>query len=339
MSGSKQRIAVLVDGFTRHREIALREGEAVVAALGEAGHHAAAVFVDRDLDLALRQGRFDVAFVLSRGRYAADGCLQGTLELLGIPYTGSSLLGCALAMNRGKAQEILRLHNLPTAPSYVMRADSQRRILDLHGSFGFPVLVSPTGVGTAGGPTLVSDELELEAAVDHAFRLGDEVLVERLIEGRAVTVAVLDGAALGAIDLGPLLARLDPSLHGAGPDRGDRAEGRVRMRLASARHRSLLRMAEQCCEALAIEGPALVELTVSDRLNEVVRSIDPAPALAPGSAFARLAASAGLDYEDLIEEILKGARLRAHGRRRERRAAQSAFAGSERRTGLQAIMH
>jgi D-alanine-D-alanine ligase len=336
MSGSKQRIAVLVDGFSRHREIALREGEAVVAALAEAGHDAAPVFVDRDLDLALRQGRFDVAFVLSRGRYASDGCLQGALELLGIPYTGSSLLACSLATNRGKAKEILRLCNLPTAPAYIMRSDSDRRIVDHHGSFGFPVVVSPIGVGLPGSPTLVNDELDLETAVEHAFRLGDEVLVERLVDGRAVTVAVLDGTAMGAMDMGPLVSRLD-----TGAPVSDRGElgGRLRIRFAVARQRSLLRIAEQTCEALGIEGPALVELTVSDRLNEVVRAVDPVPGLLPGGIFARIAASAGLAYEDLIEEVLRGARLRAHGRRRERRAAQVPFAGGERRMGAHALMH
>ena len=335
-----QRIAVLVDGFTRHREVALREGQAVVAALGEAGHHAVPVFVDRDLDLALRQGRFDVAFVLSRGRYAADGCLQGTLELLGIPYTGSGLLGCSLAMNRGKAKEVLRLCNLPTAPAYVLRAEGERRLLEHHGSFGFPVLVSPTAAGVAGGPTLVNDELELEAAVEHAFRAGDEVLIERLIEGRAVTVAVLDGSALGAVDLGPLSARLDeaPAAEGSG-ERAERAEPRPRVRFVAARYRSLLRMAEQSCDALAVEGPALVELTVSDRLNEIVRAVNPAPALMPRGLFARIAGGAGLSYEDLVEEILRGARLRAHGRRRERRTVQVAFTGNERRSGLHALMH
>jgi hypothetical protein len=144
------------------------------------------------------------------------------------------------------------------------------------------------------------------------------------------------------VDLGPLTARLDDGSQGndgEGGERPERGEGRLRMRFVAARYRSLLRMAEQSCEALAVEGPALVELTVSDRLNEVVRAVNPAPSLVPRALFSRVAAGAGIGYEDLIEEILRGARLRAHGRRRDRRTVQVAFAGNERRSGLQALMH
>jgi D-alanine-D-alanine ligase len=332
MSGVKQRVAVLVDGMNRHRDHHLRAGQAIVEALAEAGHQAHPLFVDRDLDVSLRQGRFDCAFLATRGRYAADGCLQGLLEMLGIAYTGSGVFASALAMNQAKCKDVLRLHNLPTAPAYVIRADSERSILDHHGSFGFPVVVSAAGSGIGPGVSLASDELELEAAVEEAFRCGDEVLVERLVEGRVVSVAVLDGTPLGAIDLGALVNLLTA----ARPERGD---GRLKSRFAAARYRSLLRIAQQTCEALGVEGAALIELTVSDRLNEVVRAVDVAPVLTPSSPFGRIAAGVGLSFEDLVEEILRGARLKAHGQRRERRTLQVAFMGPERRNGLQALPH
>ena len=344
MSGSKQRVAVLVDGMNRQRDMHLRSGQAIVDALAEAGHEARPVFVDRDLDVSLRQGRFDVGFVATRGRYASDGCLQGLLEMLGIAYTGSGVFASALAMNQAKCKDVLRLHNLPTAPAYVIRADaaSERTVLDHHGSFGFPVVVSPAGAGIGPGVSLASDELELEVAVDEAFRCGDEVLVERLVDGRVVTVAVLDGTPLGALDLGALVSLLN----GSRPDRGDgrsraeaRPDGRLKARFAAARYRSLLRIAQQTCEVLGVEGAALIELTVSDRLNEVVRSVDVSPVLGPATTFGRIAANAGLGFEDLIEEVLRGARLKAHGQRRNRRALQVAFMGPERRNGLQALPH
>jgi D-alanine-D-alanine ligase len=347
MSGSKQRVAVLVDGMNRQRDMHLRSGQAILDALAECGHEARLVFVDRDVDVSLRQGRFDVGFVATRGRYASDGCLQGLLEMMGIAYTGSGVFASALAMNQAKCKDVLRLHNLPTAPAYVIRVDavSEKSVLDHHGNFGFPVVVSSAGAGIGPGVSLASDELELEAAVDEAFRCGDEVLVERLVDGRVVTVAVLDGTPLGALDLGSLVGLLD----GPRPDRGDgrgrsdaRPEGRdgkLKARFAAARYRSLLRIAQQSCETLGAEGATLVELTVSDRLNEVVRSVDVSPTLGPGSTFARIASSVGLGFEDLIEEVLRGARLKAHGQRRERRALQVAFMGPERRNGLQALPH
>jgi D-alanine-D-alanine ligase len=344
MSGSKQRIAVLLDGFGAHRAepVTMSSGPAaaILAALTESGHEARPLLVDRDLDLSLRQGRYEVAFLATRGRYLSDGCLQGLLEVLGIAYTGSGVLASALATNQARSRDVLRLANLPTAPAYLHRADSDRSPLEHHGSFGFPVVVSPAGSGLGSGATLASDELELEAAVEEAFRVGDEVLVERLCEGRLVTVAVLDGTPLGAMDRGPLVDQLGGGAGDAGAgERGPRADSKLRFRFAAGRYRSLLRIAQQSCEALGVEGAALVDLVVSDRLNEVVRGVDPAPILTPSSPYGRLAASAGLSFEDLCEEILRGARLRAHGRRRERRAAQVPYVGTERRYGLPAMTH
>ncbi len=329
MSGSSQRIGVLVDGISRQRELALKSGEAIVGALNEVGHQAAALFLDRDLDLLLRQGSYDVAFLATRGRYAADGCVQGLLEMLGIPYTGSGVFASALSMNRSKTKELLRLANLPTAPAYVLRSHTHRNVLERHGAFGFPVVVSPADAGLGTASTLASDELELEAGVEEAFRYGDEVLVERFVDGRVAVVGLLDGTPLGVLDLGPIESHL------AGGER----ESRPRVRMTPPRQRALMRVAELAGEAVGVEGPTLVELVVSERFNEVVVGVDAAPLLLPTSPYGRLAAAAGMDFVDLCEEILRGARLRAHGCRRERRSARLAFDGLERRSSQTALPH
>jgi D-alanine-D-alanine ligase len=159
--------------------LSLRTGEAVHAALVERGYDAVPVFVDRDLDLVLRAERIDVAFLALHGRYGEDGCVQGLLELLGIPYTGSGVLASALAMDKLKAKELFRLHNLPTPPYYVHRRGEGAQ----HGSFGFPCVVKPRAEGSSLGVHLVRDEDELEAAVDEALRFGGDVLVERFVRG------------------------------------------------------------------------------------------------------------------------------------------------------------
>src|SRR5690348_16499574 len=113
-----KRVGVLMGGVSAERDLSVRAGEAVIAALSQAGHTAVPLFVDRDVDLAMRQADIEVAFLCLRGRYAGDGCLQGLLELVGTPYTGSGVLASGLAMNRATTKEVLRLHNLPTAPGY-----------------------------------------------------------------------------------------------------------------------------------------------------------------------------------------------------------------------------
>src|SRR4051812_25844662 len=202
-----KRVGVLVGGLSAHRDLSARAGEAVAAALRQGGHPANLLFVDREIDRALRQTDVEVAFLCLGGRYGGDGCLEGLLELLGIPYTGSGVLASGLAMNRAKTKEVLRLHNLPTAPGYTVGAEKAEALTEAHGAYGFPVVVRPVGIASPLGPTVARDEMELESALEDAFRMDDEALVERLIDGRRVCVGVLDGEALGAIEVPPPGAR------------------------------------------------------------------------------------------------------------------------------------
>ena len=143
-------IGVLMGGLSSEREVSLRSGEAALAALRGRGYRALPIYVDRDLDLVLRQTRIDVAFIALHGRYGEDGCVQGLLETMGIPYTGSDVLASALAMHKVKSKELFRLHNLPTPAYYVADADDADH-LGRHGDFGFPCVVKPAREGSSVG--------------------------------------------------------------------------------------------------------------------------------------------------------------------------------------------
>jgi D-alanine-D-alanine ligase len=334
MTGHR-KIGVLLGGLSAERDVSIRSGEAILAALADRGYDAVPIFVDRDIDLVLRQTRIDVAFLALHGRYGEDGCVQGLLEVLGIPYTGSGVLASGLAMNKGKAKEVFRLHNLPTAPGYVIQADSGEDVIENHGSFGFPVVVKPAGEGSSLGIRIAHDELELEAAVEEALRFDDDVLVERFIEGKEISVGVLDGKALGAVEVAPKRGFYDfQSKYTAG-----RADYHLPARLSPERYRSALRLATLAHDALGCEGATRVDLIVSERGNEVVLEVNTLPGMTPSSLLPKIARGAGLSFEDLVEEVLHGARLRAHGHRRDRRAVQAGHQGPERRAGFLSDAH
>lgn len=325
-----RKIGVLLGGLSGERDISVRTGEAILGALRGRGHDATAVFVDRDIDLVLRQTHIDVAFLALHGRYGEDGCVQGLLEVLGIPYTGSGVMASALAMNKAKAKEIFRLHNLPTAPSYISEADSGEDIIDNHGSFGFPVVVKPVGEGSSLGVRIARDELELESAIEEATRFDDDVIIERFVDGKEISVAVLDGKPLGAIEIVPRRGFYDfQNKYSAG-----RADYHFPARLSPERYRSVLRLAALAHDALGCEGATRVDLIASERGNEVLLEVNTLPGLTPTSLLPRIAHGSGVSFEDLVEEILRGARLRAHGHRRDRRAVQVDFSGPERRAGF-----
>src|SRR5215475_874240 len=187
-----RKIGVLLGGLSSEREVSLRTGEAVIGALRDRGHDVVPIYVDHDIDVALRQEQIDVAFIALHGKWGEDGCIQGLLELQGIPYTGSDVMSSALAMHKGKAKELFRLHNLPTPAYYTLSEDDTADLAGVHGDFGFPCVVKPIREGSWVGVAICHSLEELGPAVEHALCFDDVVLVERFISGKEISVAILD---------------------------------------------------------------------------------------------------------------------------------------------------
>jgi D-alanine-D-alanine ligase len=326
MTDRMKRVGVVLGGAPPMREMSLRTGEAVIAALRQRGHEAVAIYADRDLDLGLRQARIDVAFVALHGR-GADGPVQGLLESLGIPYTGSSLAAAALATDKLKSKELLRLHNLPT-PAYYRHSRGLGSAVEQHGNFGFPCLVKPRSAGI--GAALARDVDELEGAVEEALRFDDDVLVERHLPGREVQVAILDGQVLGAAEV--VAERID-LLGGAARPAPLHAPMLTPPRLGAERLRGVVTQAVRAHHLLGCDGATRVDLVVSERGNESLLEVEPFPSLAEGALLHRLAVAAGLSHADLIAHLLDGARLHAGRRMHERRSADEPWSGLDRRAG------
>ncbi|WP_428262927.1 D-alanine--D-alanine ligase [Haliangium sp.] len=322
-----RRIGVLMGGLSSEKAISLATGEAVLASLIDRGYDAHPVFVDRDVDLAIRQSRIEVAFVALHGRFGEDGCVQGLLETLGIPYTGSDVLASALAMNKVKAKELFRLHNLPTPPYYVLGREDEVDILAYHGDFGYPVMVKPVTEGSSVGVAIARTPEELCVACERAFVFDDELLVERFVRGMEVSVAVLGQRALGAVEIDPKRPFYD---FGAKYS-STQTEYHVPPRLSPERYRGVLTQAVRAHVALGCSGATRVDLIVSEIGNEYVLEVNTVPGLTPTSLLPKIASAAGMSFDDLVEAVLLGARLRATRERGERRGASRAYEGQERR--------
>jgi len=326
-----RKIGVLMGGMSSERQVSLESGQAVVSALVARGYDAHHVFVDRDLDLVLRHEGIQVAFVALHGRYGEDGCVQGMLEMLGIPYTGSDVLASALAMNKLRTKQMLRLSNLPTAPSYAAPSDLEPDdILARHGDFGYPVVVKPVCEGSSVGVSCVRDPDELVAAFEEASRFDAQLLIERHVEGQEVSVAVLGDRPLGAVEIETRRAFYDYAAK-------YRSRGETSYilppRLSPERYRGVLHQAAMAHRALGCAGATRVDLIVSPTGNEVILEVNTLPGMTRQSLLPKIAEAAGLSFEDLAEGILLGARLHAAGAgRRERRIVQRAFEGEDRRS-------
>lgn len=311
----KRRVGVLMGGSSSEREVSLKTGEGVAKALEARGHDVSrVVFTDaRNIDIAIRDAEIDVAFVALHGRGGEDGCIQGMLELMGIAYTGSSVLASALAMDKLKAKEMFRLHNIPTPPYYVATEqdllgddeDPSGGLAELHGSFGFPVIVKPRNEGSSIGLAKANDLRELRAAIEAALEHDRWALVERYVKATEVHVGILDGRVLGCIEVAPKSGIYDyAAKYTAGA-----TDYIIPPRIASTRTRGIMNLAERAVRALGCTGAVRVDLLVTEGENEYVLEVNTLPGMTPTSLLPKIADHAGIEYGALCEMILEGATL------------------------------
>ncbi len=321
------RVGVIMGGSSAEREISIRSGEAVVSALSGLGYDVTPVVLGAGSD-ALKQlgeAELDVAFLALHGRLGEDGCVQGVLELLGIPYTGSNVLSSALAMDKMKAKELFRLHNVPTPPYYVFNAEHAAADLEeVHGSFGFPVIVKPRREGSSMGVARANNFSELAQAIEAALGYDSSVLVERFIEAKEVAVGILDGRVLGAIEIAPhsgvydFHAKYTPGM----------TDYFMPARLPAARYRGVLNLAERAAQALDTSGAVRVDLLVTEGQNEYVLEVNTLPGMTETSLLPKIAAAAGFGFAELCEAILERATLHTGTPRRTEAASQAGPAGA-----------
>ena len=322
-----RKVGVLLGGLSSEREVSLRTGEAVLAALRGRGHDAVPIYVDHDVDVAIRQEQIDVAFIALHGRMGEDGCIQGLLELLGIPYTGSDVMASALAMHKGKAKELFRLHNLPTPAYYTLTEEDLADLPAVHGDFGFPCVVKPIREGSSVGVAICHSLEDLAPAIDKALCFDDEVLVERFIAGKEVSVAILGDRALGACEIAPREGFYDyQNKYTKGA-----TDYFVPPRVSPERYRGVLAQAQRAHIALGCAGATRVDMMVSESGNEFILEVNTVPGLTPTSLLPKIADAAGMSFGELCEAMLASASLSSQRGRGERRIIDRHFVGDDRR--------
>ena len=305
-----KRVGVLMGGFSAEREVSLRTGDGVATALEGRGYDVARIEWGPGgpgLEELLGAASVDVVFLALHGRGGEDGCVQGALELLGMPYTGSGVLASALAMDKLKAKEMFRLHNVPTPPYYLATRADLDDLAQVHASFGFPVIAKPRREGSSIGLARAADIFALRDAIEGALAYDKDVLVERYVRAIEVHVGILDGRVLGAIEVVPREGLYDyRSKYTAGM-----TEYFCPPRLSATRLQGVLNLAERAAAALSCTAACRVDVLVTEGENEYVLEVNTLPGMTPTSLLPKIAAAAGLDYPSLCEAILRSAELHA----------------------------
>lgn len=306
------KVAVLMGGRSSEREVSIMSGSGVLEALRARGVDAHAFDPSqRPLDDLVREG-FERAFITLHGRYGEDGTVQGALELLGIPYTGSGVMASAIAMDKVYTKRIWLTHDLPT-PGFLMA----RSGADVHSAvqrFGMPLAVKPSREGSTIGFTKLVSTDQCEAAYSIARRHDDDVLCEQFIDGRELTVAIL-GAGEQAQAL-PVIEIIAPAGNYDYQNKYFRDDTRYECpaNLPQALSQQIRDIALAAFHAIGCEGWARVDVMLrrSDDAPFLLE-INTSPGMTGHSLVPMAARAQGLSYEDLCLQVLASARLKTGG--------------------------
>jgi len=303
-------VAVLLGGLSSEREVSTNSGRKIAAALRGLGYRVTTVPVGRDLARRLARLRPAVAFNALHGTYGEDGCVQGVLEVMGIPYTGASVLPSALAMQKTTAKLLWQAAGLPTPAWTVIPAGA--RVAAPRLPSRLPVVVKPAGEGSSVGVSIVRRRGDLAKAIRAAARFGGDVLIEAYVPGREVTVGVLEGRALGALEVVATGGEFHTYevKYTAGME-----EFHMPARLDPATMRRVLALAEAAHATLRCDAYSRVDFRVDGRKPYLIE-LNTLPGMTALSYLPRIAAHVGIDYPALCERILDGATLRVRESRR-----------------------
>ncbi len=198
------RVALLCGGDSPEREVSLKGGAAVKKALLSLGHEVVVFDPPRDLPrLAERAAEFDAAFLVLHGPGGEDGTIQGFLDALKLPYQGAGVLGSALAIHKGLSRLLYQVAGLPVPPGGVFSERDREEIPGFCEKLGYPVVVKPASQGSSLGLSVVKEPENLSPALSRAFTLDREVVVEKFLSGREITVGVLGDEALPVVEIIP----------------------------------------------------------------------------------------------------------------------------------------
>ncbi|MBZ2208816.1 D-alanine--D-alanine ligase [Massilia soli] len=303
------KVGVLFGGRSAEREVSLMSGTGVLEALKAKGVDAHAFDPGERSIAELAAEKFDRVFIALHGRFGEDGSLQGALEQLNIPYTGSGVMACAIGMDKVYTKMIWLMNKLPT-PQYAT-LDAKSDLSSVVAELGLPVMIKPPLEGSTIGITKVMAESELQAAVDLAASLGDVVLAEQFVTGREFTVAVL-GKGRSARAL-PIVEIVAPGGNYDYQNKyfTDDTKYFCPAVIDEATSAEMQRLAVLAYNALGCEGWGRIDfmLRVSDNKPFLIEA-NTSPGMTSHSLVPMAARALGISYEDLCVEILRSARLK-----------------------------
>ncbi len=304
-----KKIGVLMGGLSRERDISLKTGKAIRKALVAKGYNACGIDVGRDIADKLLKEKIEIAFIALHGRYGEDGTIQGMLELMGIPYTGSGVLASALCLNKVMAKKVLLYEQLPTPPFISLKRNEIGKDQIPSISFPLPWVVKPAREGSTIGISIVQREEECFNALKEAGTYDDEILIEAFVKGKEVTVGILNDITLPIIEIVPKSGFYD---YHSKYTKGE-TDYIIPARIPREKYLYAQEISLKAFQGLGCSGCARVDLMIDDEGNPFIIDVNTMPGMTETSLLPKAAAHVGLSFGDLAERLLLGAALKTEG--------------------------
>lgn len=293
-------IAVLQGGWSAEREVSLTSGKAVVNALRELNYQVTAIDAVEGLAARLVEAKPDAVFNALHGHFGEDGCVQGLLEMLKIPYTHSGVRASANAMHKPTAKQIFIAHGIPVTGGDVFTREAILKAEPMPR----PYVIKPVDEGSSVGVQIMYEDSDAIYDAEN-WPFGLEVLIEPYVAGREIQVAVLDGKALGAIEIKPLGKFYDYEAkytHG-------KAQHLMPAPLSEAETATVCAFAEQAHNALGCRGLTRSDFRLDDNGQFYLMETNTQPGMTPLSLAPEIAAYSGISFNQLVDRLIRAATL------------------------------
>ena len=304
----KNRILVLMGGFSEEREVSLRSGTAVLNALIKLGYEAKSL----DLKFCAVQDivdyQPDLVFIALHGKDGEDGTVQGLLEILNLPYTGSGVASSAIGINKVLTKKMLTFEGIPTAPFTILKksafSSTPAEIQSLTQNIGLPMVIKAATQGSSIGTYIVKEQKDILKSIEDAFVYDPEVLVEKYIEGTEVTSTVVgndDTEVLPLIEITSANEFYDfESKYTPGM-----CNHIIPARVPEHIHDRIARLSQRVYKSIGCRGYARVDYIIDKDENPFVLEINTIPGMTEMSLVPDAARAAGTNFEDLVDKIVK----------------------------------
>jgi D-alanine-D-alanine ligase len=301
-----KKIGVLMGGLSREREISLKTGAAILKALEEKRYNAHAIDVGHDIAEVLIREKIECAFIALHGRFGEDGSIQGLLELMRVPYTGSGVLASALAMDKIVSKKIFLSEKIPTPSFETFHRREIEKNPGIKISLPLPVVVKPAREGSTIGVSIVRKEEDLPSALNLALECDEEILVEEFMKGREITVGILGDIVLPIIEIAPKSGFYDyHSKYTKG-----QTQYILPARLPKEKYLLAQEMSLKAFKSLGCSGCVRIDFMTDEEENPYVIDVNTMPGMTETSLVPQAAQQAGISFGDLAERILLSASLK-----------------------------